>query len=542
MHKPTVRPTFVTRLVAKTSSLTALTTTLFIAVALLSNQPPQPLAARTGRIAPTLQQQTRVTDQLIIRFANGATNAPAASEAIESRIAALGSQTSQAMSYVGEHMDGTHVLKLHGRLDANQLAELVQKMRDNAAALGIESVEVDELRFVSLIPNDTSYAQQWDMQAVGSGSYGINATAAWDITTGSANYSVAVVDTGIRLNHPDLLGRTVPGYDFIHDALVGNDGNMRDADPSDPGDWITSGESASGYFSGCPARPSSWHGSHVAGTIGAGGYNNTGIAGVNWESRILPIRALGKCGGYDTDIIAGVRWAAGINVAGVPANAYPARVINLSLGGYNSTCNPSSNPDAAACKCPPTWQAAISEVTAKGALVVVAAGNEELPARASVPANCSGVISVAATNKQGDLASYSNYDNSITLSAPGGESAAGILSTIDTGVRQPMGPAYDEYSGTSMAAPHVAGIASLMISLNPALTPAQITQMLRASVTAFPSGSNCTTAICGTGIANAANAVLAARNTLPATTTPGPTSTADPRLTVRTYLPVAWRK
>ena len=502
-----------------------------------------PLAAQTHVPPETLAKfHPRTTDQLIIKFASN-THAP---EALTSQVAKLNSFTGLGLNDVGEASDGAHLLKLQQPLDANQLNELLQRLRDNAVALGIESVALDEIRYASLAPNDASYSQQWDMQPTSGGSYGINATAAWDVTTGSANYAVAVVDTGVRLDHPDLAGRTVQGYDFVHDAQVGNDGSGRDTDPNDPGDWITAAEAAAGYFAGCSPSSSSWHGTHVAGTIGAIGNNGTGVAGINWQSKILPVRVLGKCGGYDSDIIAGVRWAAGISISGVAANKFPARVINLSLGGYNSGCNP-NNPDSSACKCPAEWQSAISEVVAKGVVVVVAAGNENVAARAAVPNNCSGVISVAATNKQGNRASYSNYDSSVTVAAPGGESSDGILSTVDSGVRQPAGPAYDEYAGTSMAAPHVAGIVSLMVSVNPSLTPAQLTQLLRSSITAFPAGSSCSTTTCGAGIANAASAVLAARNSLPVTATPaptrtpGPTPTIDPTLTIKTYLPVALR-
>ena len=516
------------------------------------------LSAQT-ELPPTPLTRTnfhhRTTDQLIVSFTTSSTNLFSAQQAIQSRISSLSNVAGVMFTDVGEHAANARVLKLQQKLDANQLNVLLQTLRDNAAVLGIESVELDEIRYASLAPDDTHYSQQWDLQPASSGTYGINAPAAWDVTTGSANYVVAVADTGIRLNHPDLAGRTVQGYDFVIDAQVGNDGNGRDSDPSDPGDWVTSAESAAGYFAGCSATSSSWHGTHVAGTIGAIGNNSLGIAGINWQSKILPVRVLGKCGGYDSDIIAGVRWAAGIRIAGVTDNKYPARVINLSLGGYNSNCNPQSNPDSSACKCPAEWQSAISEVVSKGMVVVAAAGNEDVPARAAVPNNCSGVISVAATNRQGNRASYSNYDSSVTIAAPGGDSGGdGILSTVDSGSQQPVAPTYDEYVGTSMAAPHVAGIVSLMVSVNPALAPAQLAQLLRSSVTTFPAGSSCSTLLCGAGIANAASAVLAARNhalitstptatrtptvTATPTRTPGPTPTIDPSLTIKTFLPL----
>lgn len=179
-----------------------------------------------------------------------------------------------------------------------------------------------------LVPNDPQYTNQWHYK----GTYGIDAPAAWDIITGSTDIVVAVIDTGI-CNHADLAGRYLPGYDFVSDVLVANDGGGRDGDASDPGDWITAAEDGSGYFAGCGASDSSWHGTHVAGTIGAASNNNFGVAGINWVSKILPVRVLGKCGGNTSDIIDGMRWAAGLTVAGVPANPYPAKVLNMSLGG-----------------------------------------------------------------------------------------------------------------------------------------------------------------------------------------------------------------
>src|SRR5262249_18704579 len=146
-------------------------------------------------------------------------------------------------------------------------------------------------------------------------------------------------------NHPDLAGRYVGGYDFITNAQVANDGqfttatNDRDPDPSDPGDWITAAESASDFFAGCPIANSSWHGTHVAGTIGAASGNGTGVAGINWVSKILPARVLGKCGGYLSDIADAIQWSAGLSVPGVPNNPNPARVLNLSLGGYACDSN-----------------------------------------------------------------------------------------------------------------------------------------------------------------------------------------------------------
>ncbi len=355
--------------------------------------------------------------------------------------------------------------------------------------------EPDQILFPALIPNDPLFSNQWDLF----GTNGINGPAAWDITTGSGDIVVADIDTGIT-NHVDLGGRTVPGYDFISDPLVANDGNGRDPDPNDPGDWITQAESNSGYFAGCPASNSSWHGTHTAGTIGAASNNGIGIAGINWNSKILPVRVLGKCGGYTSDIVDGMRWAAGLSVTGVPTNAYPAKVLNLSLGGSGA--------------CSTIWQGAVNDVNTAGAVVVVAAGNNNADAGNFSPANCNGVITVAATNINGSRAFYSNYGSKVEISAPGGAQSAandpnGILSTLNTGLTSPAADNYVYYQGTSMATPHVTGVISLMFSLNPLLTPSQVLQILQSNTRPFPSGSTCNTSLCGSGMLDAAAAVNA---------------------------------
>jgi len=418
----------------------------------------------------------------------------------------------------------TYVLALDAAMSDNEALTLVQQLNDNADALGLEYASLNGwLRIAAadaphVTPNDPLYAQQWHYQAQTASNYGANLPGAWDITTGSPSLVVAVVDTGIRFDHADLAGRTVAGYDFVTNATPANDGSGRDADASDPGDWVTGAESLSGFFQGCPPENSSWHGTHVAGTIGAATNNSAGVAGINWQSKIQPVRVLGKCGGSFSDIIDGMRWAAGLSVAGVPDNPTPARVLNLSLGGSNAGCNPASNPDASACKCPAAFQDAVNQVVAAGAIIVVAAGNENMPARAAVPSNCVGVITVAATDKGGDKASYSNFDSSVEISAPGGETnvtANGILSTLNAGTQSPAGDSFEFYQGTSMATPHVVGIVSLMLSIKPSLFPGKVLQILQSTATAFPGGSSCNTSICGAGIINAAAAVAAANSFTP---------------------------
>src|SRR5690606_31257016 len=149
---------------------------------------------------------------------------------------------------------------------------------------------------------------------------------------------VAVLDTGIT-RHGDLDANVLPGYDFISDAGKANDGDGRDNDPSDPGDWVTLNQCPGGNR----AENSSWHGTHVAGTIAAVTNNAKGVAGTAFGARILPVRVLGTCGGYDSDIADAIVWAAGGSVSGVPTNANPAEVINLSLGGGGACGRTSQN-------------------------------------------------------------------------------------------------------------------------------------------------------------------------------------------------------
>jgi len=330
-------------------------------------------------------------------------------------------------------------------------------------------------------PNDPDFPSQWDMFDPAGG---IDAQAAWSTTLGKGAV-VAVLDTGVR-PHVDLVANLLPGYNFVTTANQPA-GTGWTADGSDPGDYC----SATG-------EPSSWHGTHVAGTIAAVGNNGIGISGVAPQAKVVPVRVLGQCGGATSDIVDGMIWAAGGSVPGVAANPNPAKAMNLSLGGENP--------------CMDTFHDAINQVIGLGSAVVVAAGNASHNVRDDEPASCPGVIAVGSVNKSGGRAYYSNYGGMVTVSAPGGEmfqggdQTTGILSTLNDGQTTPGNDIYGYYQGTSQATPHVTGTIALMLSVNPNLTPAQIRQILTS--TARPFSAYC--AGCGAGIVDANAAVHAA--------------------------------
>jgi serine protease len=418
------------------------------------------------------------TDRLIIRLRDPVAGDPAGR--------AAGVATSAGLRHLRAMSGHAHVLQLPRMMSRAEAEAVARRLVANPA---VASVEIDRRMFPLRAPNDSLYPQQWHyFEPAG----GINLPAAWDRTVGSAAITVAVIDTGYR-DHVDLTGRFVAGYDFITDLTVAQDGNARDPDAHDPGDF------------GCNGSSSSWHGTHVAGTIGAATDNGIGVAGINWVSKIQPVRVLGRCGGYTSDIVDAMRWASGIAVAGVPSNATPAQVINLSLGGTGS--------------CDVTMQNAINDVVARGTVVVVAAGNDNANASGTTPASCASVISVAATTRNGGRAAYSNFGPSVTIAAPGGGNGNYILSTLNAGLTTPGADNYALYQGTSMATPHVAGTVSLMLSANPALTPAQVKTALQSSARTFPTGTgdDCTPARCGAGIVDAAAALAA---TVPITPPP----------------------
>ena len=540
-------------------------------------------AALKGQVPSSVAQPEQIVSRLIVKL-RGTTASELVRPMSALRMQTLSATAGVSMKSVRAMAGSAALLALDAPLPLSEARTVAARL---ALDPSVEYAEPDVMFKKLVIPNDTRFNDwQWNLLAPGStytgallgggggtksapATGGTNLPLAWDITTGHSSVVLAVIDTGI-VNHQDLNGagiapfsptyvpngRFLAGYDFISEVggaglpanFVANDGDGRDADASDPGDWITAAEKALYPTTTCVApgenppyadSPSSWHGSHVAGVAAAMSNNAQGIAGIAWNVRILPVRALGKCGGSLSDIAEAIRWAAGLAVPGVPTNPTPARVINLSLGGGAT--------------CAVTLQSAVNEAIAAGSVVVAATGNESV-AGLSAPSNCVGVIAVTAHTINGENADYANVgppggdvnppggpDAQPTISAPGGGSpfflgAGGptddsnwagyyIWSTILFGNTTPSsgggaggtsaGPAYTGVVGTSAATPQVAAVAALIKSMLPNASPAQIRTYIVNSVRPHPTGGACATGggaagQCGPGLLDANGAVRAA--------------------------------
>jgi serine protease len=526
-----------------------------------------PVPVRAGVEAPV--------ERLIIKL-RPATPSAAAASAIE----ALGTRTGVLLAHAHSITREIHVARLLRSQQGAELEATLARLRADAAVAYADPDRRKQAHDV--VPNDPLYVGtpglpgqtgQWYMQApqstpAGTTTAAVNAAGAWSITTGSNGVVIADLDTGIRFDHPDLMpaglgGKLLPGYDLVgcdggggNNCPAGstyntaNNGHGWGPDPSDPGDWISAADVKIAMFAKCTQENSSWHGTRTAGILGALTDNFAGIAGMAWNSWVLPVRVLGKCGGYDSDIIAGMLWAAGLPVEGVPTNPYPASILNMSLGSPNA-CG-SSYPDA------------ISQVAARGVVVVVSAGNEGGPV--DEPANCAGAIGVVGVRHVGSKVGYSSLGGEAALAAPAGNcvnTGPGLpcLFSIDTttnlGTTTPGTNSYTDQMnynvGTSFSAPIVSGISALMLGVNGNLSPPQLLARLRTAARTFPvipsddgvavpacqvpSGfsdnsqaveCNCTTATCGAGLADALGSVNEALRPIaaiaaPATVSPGQT-------------------
>ncbi|MDY7026348.1 MAG: S8 family peptidase [Pseudomonadota bacterium] len=435
--------------------------------------------AASAVVLPNASDVQASNSQIIVKF-KGISETP-------NRVLSLDGLAGDALAKLGlsgkvERLmyNNAAVIKLSKATNGKVLQRIVNRLSANPS---IEFAEIDQIMTpMAATPNDPLYPQLWAFNDADSG---IDGLSAWDATRGQGA-TVAVLDTGYR-PHVDFINNSINGYDFISSSSIGNDGNGRDSDARDPGDGRA--------FWRFVLQSSSWHGTHVAGTIGATANNGEGIVGVAPEADLLHVRVLGKGGGSTSDIADAIVWSAGGTVSGVPANTNPADVINMSLGGSGACGSSMAN--------------AIAQANSNGTIVVVAAGNSNanMDTSSYSPASCSGVITVAAHDANGNKASFSNYGSTIEISAPG----VSILSTLNDGRVSPGNDNYVYYNGTSMATPHVAGVAALLKALDPSLDVNDVTGILSSSATPFGSGSSCNTSICGAGKLNAGSAVLLAQ-------------------------------
>ncbi|MBE0377704.1 S8 family peptidase [Pseudoalteromonas prydzensis] len=475
--------------------------TLFAATTSMAN-PSQAMMPSMAETTAKLQGQDPLGTRFIIKYKNNADEMSTLSAAetsplmmnkkaqgfvknFTSKKGNIKAQYVRAMA-----LSNHHVMRANKKLTAD---EAQQYMQEVIASGNVEYIEIDQMLKPFATPNDPRYDDQWHYYEQAGG---LNLPTAWDTATGSG-VTVAVLDTGYR-PHIDLNANILPGYDMISDTFVANDGGARDSDARDPGDAITANEC--GYTHG--AQSSSWHGTHVAGTVAAVTNNGEGVAGVAYDAKVVPVRVLGKCGGLTSDIADGIIWASGGSVSGVPSNANPADVINMSLGGSGS--------------CSSTTQNAINQARNNGTVIVIAAGNDNDNANNYNPGNCNGVVNVASVGRNGGRAYYSNYGTSIDVAAPGGaqsfaNDSEGVLSTHNSGSSSPSSDSYHYSQGTSMAAPHVAGVAALIKQAKPNATPDEIESILKSTTRSFAASCN----NCGTGIVDAAAAVAAASGTTP---------------------------
>ncbi|MFF3579436.1 S8 family peptidase [Streptomyces mirabilis] len=437
--------------------------------------------------------------------------------AVRAGISAAAAKTGLKLSYERRLSVGAALVSLGGAQPAQDVTKLMDYFRaDPDVAYAVPNGQMQPQSVTS--PDDPRFPEQWNLTEA---TAGMNVQDAWGTTTGEG-VTVAVVDDGIA-EHSDLDANVIQGVDLLSDTFTANDGDGRDDDPSDPGNGVKKGECGKDLKGNpLPAEdePSSWHGTHMAGIIAAPSDNGNGIAGVAPGAKLEPVRVTGRCGGNDADISDGVMWAAGEHVDGVSDNQTPANVINMSLGHEG--------------ECPPFMQSAIDKAVQRGSTVVVAAGNrggKDKPVDASqfTPANCKDIITVAATDREGNRAEYSNF-GSVDIAAPGGDMRKnvgdGILSTSNSGTGAPDAENFKFEVGTSQATAHVSGLVALMLSANPELTPAEIKTAIKANARPIPP-DKCDGG-CGAGLADAAKTVAAPAKGAPGSGSPSDSASGAP--------------
>jgi subtilisin family serine protease len=437
----------------RAASLLALCVGLAQSVALAAPASPAPLLPQAERDAQA------PTDRFIVVFRDDAPehrNAIARTHFLD----AVGKrQGGLRLGHARRLATGGDLLTTDRKLDVHAAKRLLVELARDPRVL---SVEVDRLHRPQGTPNDPRYPEQFYLQR----SLGIDAVTAWNRSMGGGAV-VAVIDSGLT-SHADLAANRVAGYDFIADVTRSNDGNGRDADASDAGNWNAyseCGDTGSAY-------DSTWHGTRVAGIIAAAVDNATGIVGVAPRAKIMPVRVLGKCGGYTSDIVDAITWASGGSVAGVPANGNPAEVINLSLA--------TSSFDG----CSASMQAAITGARSRGAVVVASTVDGSIiPIGSNMPIGCAGVIGVGASNNGKAV----NGGSDIDILAPGGDdmdlwSNRRLLTTTDTGTSGPAGDGYTLVQGASYSAAQVSATIALMQSIR-AKSPDAVEGILRRTAT-----------------------------------------------------------
>lgn len=375
-------------------------------------------------------------------------------------------------------------------LDRDTTDDVVRRL-DKHLAPKVKVVAHNMVKYGFGVPNDPNFGFQWHYDF-------IHAPAAWDISTGDPDIVTAVVDSGIIVSHPDInerlardpLNGTVLGVDLVRAGADGDAFPGRDSDPEDTGDGAL------------PNGGSTFHGTHIAGTIGAETDNGEGVAGLTWAGQILPVRVLGRgLQGYDDDIVEGIAWALGETVEGVPPPVTKAKVVNLSLGG------PGTEQSKA------FWEQVFTEIFTDAEnrygdpIFIAAAGNSDEDAGNIFPAAVPGMITVGAVGIAGTRAAYSNYGAVIDVMAPGGNGDTDLNSDgYPDKILSLVSGDYDFREGTSMAAPHVTGVAALLVSIDPSLTQAQVENLLKVSANV---GGICSEG-CGAGWLDAVNALLVA--------------------------------
>lgn len=512
-----------------------LTVASLVAIAVLAAPSRTDVATNADLAAAPVHRPFERTDRLIVRLRDGIT-------ADADALRALGVAAQVPLRHVRTMRDGAQVMRLARDLNAADVRAIARRLARDPRVVHAEP----DYRLKTASVDDPFFAYQWSIQPVGTNTWGVGAPDAWAAGYRGTGVVVAIVDSGV-LPHRDIADRLVPGYDFVSqdapNSLPGgihataNDGNGRDADASDPGNWLEASEKGVGPFVDCPEtgptpalRPSEWHGTRMAGIVAATANNGYGIAGIAPDASILPVRVIGKCGGYIADIADGILWANGLAVAGAPANPNVATVILLGMSGQLPVAGD---------PCPVTLQNAITNVTLLGgrgnavaAIPITALGNAGVRTidrntyDGLLPAKCipgRGLIATA-TDRDGQLASYANALGAARVelvAAPGGSvppgtvssdaASGGILSLWNTGLRGPVADDFAWLSGTSEAAAHVAGVAAL-VRQKRGQTDSGSRTVIAGIVTPFPAGSVCqtggaSTLYCGAGIVSASYAV-----------------------------------